>query len=507
MRGQMAVWPEKAVIRLSSGLAVFHKSVLLLRLDGFDEDIVIIRTDSDNNWKLDTEAPPSLVQRALTEITGRIRGEGRYAPKGTQEVMEDAIPGSRDIIHGGDSSSAEVPNSTSAGGKQGQEDAQKGSRPPESSGDAGVDSEDDDPSSHPGSESCKDNAGAACLGHRPRSVPDESLLEEAPFDSQESGGEGIGGPGPAESSDPGECNPRLCSEDAADPGDYPLPSADGTSTEPVPAPNGNWFRFSSKKRREDRTSSRRSTDSHGGRFADLESAHPASDLVRRLRRVMAQMIGGHNRPGGRWSSSKVAVKVAGYLRPLTPGDRRQESGRPAILVLPDVSGSMSAFATEVVTLAKAVGHLGVPGADVIVVSHSNGYPEQMCRNAQPPVDLTGGNGYSLLDNKQASTIDWYLDIIRKYNVQAIILAADWDGSWLYSRLAREPSIRRIYWLDVWSCSRMSAKVVKFPPKYALKDSWCMDALKEWTGLEQKVRYALGCGTAEEGVSALAKMIE
>jgi hypothetical protein len=240
--------------------------------------------------------------------------------------------------------------------------------------------------------------------------------------------------------------------------------------------------------------STQSNHAFGGQFETIENKRPDPRLVREIRRLFAQIMqGGETEPSAHWNAARVALKTAGYLRSWTTHDRRLESGRPAMLVLADVSGSMNAFTDAVVALASAAAQLGVSGADVVVVVHANGYPLELQVNAQrvqraPRMD-------------DDEVMRFYEQLLRRYAVRAVITAADWDGEWLYRWLAEQPHIERVFWLDVYCSSYGDPRVREFPPKW-------MDANDAaiWRPVAHKVRYADRCGTAHDFVDALRLLI-
>jgi len=80
-----------------------------------------------------------------------------------------------------------------------------------------------------------------------------------------------------------------------------------------------------------------------------------------------------------------------------------------------------------------------------------------------------------------------------------VLAADWDGEWLYRWMAESLPVR-IFWCDVWSSSRFAPTVVDFPPRWVGKIDWSRSAA-------EKVRYAFGCGNVVDFITALEKMVK
>jgi hypothetical protein len=231
---------------------------------------------------------------------------------------------------------------------------------------------------------------------------------------------------------------------------------------------------------------------YGGQFASIRARTPDPALVRQLRQIFARLAqGGETEPSARWDSRRVALKTAGYLRSWTTHDRRLESGRPAILVLPDVSGSMGKFAVEVAALAAAVAELGVPGADVLIVVHSNGSPIELQLNRGAAQEVR-------VDDEE--TLGWYERLVRRYEVKLALVAADWDGEWLYRWLASRPNIERLVWLDVYCSSYGEPRTRRFPPKWLEGE-----AFEAWKPYAHKVRYADRCSSAADCVAALAML--
>jgi hypothetical protein len=249
----------------------------------------------------------------------------------------------------------------------------------------------------------------------------------------------------------------------------------------------NLLRDYARRTAQPSTQSRRA---FGGQFETIVNKRPDPRLVREIRRLFAQIMqGGETEPSAHWDAARVALKTAGYLRSWTTHDRRLESGRPAMLVLADVSGSMNAFAEAVVALASAAAQLGVSGADVVVVVHANGYPLELQVNAQQVQRLP--------DMDDDSVLRFYEQLLRRYAVRVVITAADWDGAWLYHWLAEQPSIERVFWLDVYCSSYGDPRVREFPPRW-MNES---DAA-EWRPVAHKVRYADRCSTQHDFVDAL-----
>ncbi len=330
-----------------------------------------------------------------------------------------------------------------------------------------------------GSEAAGQAAADAAERAEPHTDADDAALDAPPF-----GAEATSGDAPM--------SPDGVREEATrEPSTVPSAGVAHAESAAVRQSRRNLLRDYARRAAQPSTQARRA---FGGQFATIENTRPDPRLVRELRRIFAQITqGGETEPSAHWDAARVALKTAGYLRSWTPHDRRLESGRPAMLVLADVSGSMSAFAEEVVALASAAAQLGVSGADVVVVVHANGYPLELQLNAQhlqrvPRMD-------------DDAVLRFYERLLRRYAVRTVITAADWDGEWLYRWLAEQPHIERVFWLDVYCSSYGEPRVREFPPRW-MDES---DAAA-WRPVAHKVRYADRCRTAQDFVDALRLLI-
>jgi hypothetical protein len=187
------------------------------------------------------------------------------------------------------------------------------------------------------------------------------------------------------------------------------------------------------------------------------------------------LLDGETKPGPRWNARAVSTKTAGYLRPWTVDDRRLESGRPALLILPDVSGSMGRLARSVVAFAVACYGTRSDG-DVVCITHSDGIPFEYI-----PDKLSGMD---------------YEEIIRKHNVRAIVIAADHDGEFTFLYLAY--LVPRVYWLSPFGCNQMERPRIRDTRK----------VLADWPGdIQRRVIYADGCGDPDSCLTAMEMMIQ
>ena len=218
--------------------------------------------------------------------------------------------------------------------------------------------------------------------------------------------------------------------------DHPVPqSGEGEVERPLPQSGKERYR-----------SPRRSPEA----FASLGKADaPPPDEVRRVRAAMAQLLSfGQGETSPRWDTSELVKRLISH-RPLWPA-RRDEEGRPSILVLPDVSGSCYAIARESLRLARAVALLGVPGAEVVIVSHINGWPYeiQVGTSALRKVRLVE------VSADFAVLTGFYQRLIKTYMVEAVVTVGDSDAEDVYSWLASHPAISRLVWLDNSFCRQL-----------------------------------------------------
>ena len=214
---------------------------------------------------------------------------------------------------------------------------------------------------------------------------------------------------------------------------------------------------------------------HGGVFAQFSDVELERAMIARARRAFRRMLlGGDTKPGPRWNARAIAVKTAGYLRSWSVDDRRRESGRPALLILPDVSGSMGKLSRSVIAFAVACYGTLAEG-DVVCVSHSNAVPVEYM-----PDRLSGMD---------------YEQIIRQRNVRAVVIAADHDGEETFFKLAH--FVPKVYWLSPFGCNQMEHPRLRDTAK----------VLADWPDdIRQRVIYADGCGDPNSCLTALETMV-
>lgn len=421
-------------------------------------------------------------------------------PKGTDEVAPASTCTSNDV-HGGSGASGEVPDGQSASGSAGR----AAQSPAEAGNDLSPSSNEDgevgrypglewDPAD-PGSDPRDGSAGRAGS----RSGSHDGVDGKAPDPAAVGSGEGTGGlAGRGDTSCDGQDASAV--ELATSPDEGDVPSAGGPDAEGVGSAIEILRRL--RRRRAGRGPSRGPVLAFGGVYARLaRGARPEPALIRRALRALSLLVHqrGEGEPSPRWDARELAMKIAGFLRLPTEHDRRMEAGRPTILLLVDVSGSMSAFAAEVIRLAANLP--AVPDWQIAAVVHSNGFPVQLVEPGRPPRDLAfdeiHGDGY-------APVFRFYEDFLRRHDVPVVVAAGDTDAAWLYAWFTRRPETE-LFWLDVYASSHGRIQT-RIPRAY---DEIVTPRGSEWVpgGFNLRVlHFAHGCRHAEDFVAALEELI-
>lgn len=288
-----------------------------------------------------------------------------------------------------------------------------------------------------------------------------------------------------------------------DAGELALPSNPGDESEPDSSENKGRYRYR-KLSGGGRQGSTAAKKSHGGVTAEMSQAGIGPALVKKARAALARLIdGGETQTGPRWNWTEFAVRLK-TARPVYPA-RKEEDGRPAMLVLADVSGSCAGFSDVGLLVAQTVARLGMAGSDVIVVSHSNGHPVEWLINGDKPEMVDWSY------DQDAQT--WYAERLKRYDIQAVVALGDWDAEWLYHWLAELPSVRRLVWLDNWSCNVLPPTVRRdlfsratkndapdFDSPWSFEEPWSPQA-------RRKTTYVVGCQTADDFLTGLKLVLK
>lgn len=274
---------------------------------------------------------------------------------------------------------------------------------------------------------------------------------------------------------------------ARNPDGTPTASSAPTTVCPSPGANGSSAGAPDEPS-EDAEPSRTPNAQWGGVFAHLPLRAEAP-LVREVRAILQRLVGDAAEDDGpRMDVPRSVARLLAHRSDWVV--RREEVGRPALLILIDVSGSCSRFAPASVRIAAAIAQLGLEGADVLVVVHSNGYPCEAAVNTRSiPVPDEG-------DQVQA----WYIQKILAYDLRHVVAIGDMDAEWLYRDLAHRPGVERFLWLDGWR-----ARVYGAPRADPGLQARHREELRllGWPAEEaRKVRYVCGCGDVRQFAAAL-----
>jgi hypothetical protein len=524
--GATAQYDGSEVLLPSGGMMLIFPS-----LDG-GTDYMLLSKDDDTI---------RFVQRAMARANLMVKKEIEPQPqlseaeekeerkKGTDEVSE-FISGTSDRVHGGDSASGEVPEAESGKGQDSssseshalsQQQDEAGSEVEEGSASSRAPSLSPDLSSNGEGESCafdsserkaSEGEGSSGDGACLKSLECASLSKgegDASMDGQASVEEGTGSlaldPTLADllkeilsEKDMSQEEAVRLDQESGEWSTLPSPSGASENEGEAPAPEREEspsLSFKDLRKiigRGYQKPSVHSRYSFGGISADLSSLHGITprELINRARRVFAHLVSDYTEgeEGPRWDYRKVSTRIASY-QTWRVFDRKKERGRPAIAVLPDISGSMSVFAKQVLEVSKALMALGVPGAEVITVVQSNGHPLELWVNGKKEEEF---DYYDWSDE----AVTWYEKVFRRWNARVVVIAADWDGEWLYWQIAEKFDVKMIYWLDVYLSSKVYPTLVKeFPPEWDVSFVWSATAVK-------KVKYVYGCRDAVDFVKGL-----
>ena len=162
------------------------------------------------------------------------------------------------------------------------------------------------------------------------------------------------------------------------------------------------------------------------------------------------LLFGDDDAGPRWHATRIAAKTAGYLRHWSVNDRREETGIPPLLVLSDVSGSMSEVAPTMTAAAIAAQH--AVQADCVVSTHTNGWTYEV---------VSRGQSVKIYDS--SSRENSIYDVAEMVAPVVILAVGDGDAERHYRRIAAElPTC--LIWLDPYaSRDATSVRVVEHTP--------------------------------------------
>lgn len=226
--------------------------------------------------------------------------------------------------------------------------------------------------------------------------------------------------------------------------------------------------------------SRQATRQHGGVFDELARHHIDARLVARTRSVLSAWLtaGADDEQSQRWDYPELATRLLTRRSPYPA--RKQELGRPALLLLADVSGSCAGFSHQSIAVAKAVAALGVAGCDVVIVAHSNGCPSELSVNNQAHPELLADLAQDYYD--ATVYLDFYRDLVKRFDITHIVALGDHDAVEVYSELALMADVQAFLWLDNYNCNNQ-------PPR--------LDRPNTSARARAVIRYVTGCQDASE----------
>ena len=206
-----------------------------------------------------------------------------------------------------------------------------------------------------------------------------------------------------------------------------------------------------------------------------QSVNP--DQVNKVRAILSRLINGNlTTHKVNWSKTITNIKCK-FSDTLS----RIEDSRPTILICPDLSGSMASLAEPAMKVSKTVAQIGVSGADVLLVSHSNG----AILNEKENAEYCLLNKKHLLDvypdlKKDSYTKGWEM-LIKKHNIQVVIWIGDEDGQEIQDEIKSLPSVTKFFKIDNSSCNTMGLTIAENKGKY---------------------KYVYGCKDVEDIIKAL-----
>ncbi len=219
----------------------------------------------------------------------------------------------------------------------------------------------------------------------------------------------------------------------------------------------------------------------------MEKYTPILTHIRRMRSIFETLVSDVTDDGPRIDVVEVAKSLY-TLRPMSLA-RKQEDIRPTILVMVDVSGSCAGFTDKSLPVAAAASRLGVPGADVIVVVHSNGYPIAVELNGKSiPIDEHD----SLMETHDKETVQFWQDLLRDRMVEVVLHLGDWDAVWLFPHMLKVSHVKRFIWLDNYACNQIDPRV----DNSEVKNN---DILSTFTG---KIVRVVGCSDVDDLFSGI-----
>ena len=438
---------------------------------------------------------------------------GAFRPKGTDEVAPSEGANAEASVHGGDGASQEVPDGASKGGDKqsnsgeagladpADDQAQQSAERQRQSADSGHPETGNTTSGAGPSNGTADNAMPHFGGARGGQVQDPPEGETAsapsgalePMEAPNVAGDRdatdtpqlTGGANLTPQRDVMVVSKEKNGVRAAEGDAGPIEAKDSGAVD-VDAAAGYHYQSAASSAR-----IHHALKKYGGRYGTLGAARVSPTIVRQVRRALERLVSfGQYQDGPRLDAQEFCERLIAH-RPLYPA-RLEEEARTAVLVLPDVSGSCAGFSDRTLVVAKAAAELGVHGADVIVVAHSNGYPQEFKVNNQKEKKTSDCE----TEGRSGDALEFYAGLLKRYRVKVVVAMGDGDAEWLYELLASLPAVHHLIWMDNWSCNNL--------PEPQDRTS-LLPGLHGWPRrLLHKTTYVVGCSTEEHFIAGLER---
>jgi hypothetical protein len=112
--------------------------------------------------------------------------------------------------------------------------------------------------------------------------------------------------------------------------------------------------------------------------------------------------------------------------------------------------AIAGFSHQSLLLTKAVAALGLPGCDVVAVTHSNGCPEEVTVNNRDQAHLLEKVEQNYYDATRFVT--FYCGLVARFGLTHVVALGDHDAVDVYVALALLPEVQSFVWLDNYNCN-------------------------------------------------------
>lgn len=458
---------------------------------------------------------PNMLIKHLSDAAPLTSGDERK--KETDEVAP-ATSRTSNEKHGGDGASGEVPEGHSTKGENADADSRQVGDQPPSQDDRATSKEKDGGSSELEKQSDQGTAGQSAKSGRRQDLPcaEETGQQSTPQASSEEAAHG-----PTVAQDSAVSFPSLAAGQQANGGEREVvkdaekkdsseagkdessadrtireddkPLSDGeqakqigeTSEDVSEIPSSRTLQKALQKAEKAERNSRQGRAAYGGIFAELERQKIDRKIVTQARTVLSAWMadGADDEQSQRWDYPELASRLLTRRDPRPA--KRYEHGRPGLLILADVSGSCSGFSNQSLLVAQAIAALGTVGADVVIVSHSNGCPDSVSVNNRPQPQLLKSLSRDYYNAR--AYLGFYRDLAARYSISHVIALGDHDAVEIYAMLATSPEVQSFIWLDNYGCNNHAPR---------------RDRPNTSAAARSAIHYVIGCKGAPEFLRGL-----